>query len=102
MGAQRVKTNFDELERNAAVEASRDVFNKPNDDSETNDDKEEIDKRLAYKYEQNLVQQAKKFDESTKNMNRNKVAQAERLGMGFGVRRYYLIQCNNNKCLNFY
>lgn len=84
MGAQRVKTNFDELEK-SVVEASKESQEK--DRQETAEkEKEEIATRLAYRYEQNLSQQAKKVEERAKQLDPSKATQAERLGMGFNTR----------------
>ncbi|XP_012140847.2 ADP-ribosylation factor GTPase activating protein 3 isoform X2 [Megachile rotundata] len=84
LGAQRVKTNFDELEK-SVVEASKESQEK--DHQETAEkEKEEIATRLAYRYEQNLSQQAKKVEERAKQLDPSKATQAERLGMGFNTR----------------
>ncbi|XP_033218508.1 ADP-ribosylation factor GTPase-activating protein 2 isoform X2 [Belonocnema kinseyi] len=83
-GAQRVKTNFDALEK-SAMEASRDIVNKDVQER-TKEEQNEIDTRLAYRYEQNLTMQAKKQEEKTKQLTPSKAGQAERLGMGFNTR----------------
>ncbi|CAG5074883.1 Similar to Arfgap2: ADP-ribosylation factor GTPase-activating protein 2 (Mus musculus) [Cotesia congregata] len=54
MGAQRVTTNFDELEKSVA-ESQAAVIKEP----ETEEDQSEANSRLAYKMEQNLTEQAK-------------------------------------------
>ena len=84
MGAQRVKTNFDELEKSVAesTQEPREI-NVPERGKE---EQEEINSRLAYRYEQNLTEQAKKIEERTRNMDPTKAVQAERLGMGFNSR----------------
>lgn len=69
MGAQRVKTNFDELERSVA-EASKELQMKDHQES-TKEEQEEIATRLAYRYEQNLSEQAKKIEERTKRLDRS-------------------------------
>ncbi|KAG8040156.1 hypothetical protein G9C98_000726 [Cotesia typhae] len=81
MGAQRVTTNFDELEKSVA-ESQAAVIKEP----ETEEDQSEANSRLAYKMEQNLTEQAKLVNERTKKMDPKKASQAERLGMGFGSR----------------
>lgn len=53
----------------------------------TKEEQEELATRLAYRYEQNLSQQAKKVEERAKRLDPSKAGQAERLGMGFNVRR---------------
>lgn len=77
LGAQRVKTNFDELEK-SVIEVGKETH-----EAESND---EVATRLAYRYEQNLSQQAKKVEERAKQMDPTKAGQAERLGMGFNAR----------------
>ncbi|KAF7996525.1 hypothetical protein HCN44_002157 [Aphidius gifuensis] len=86
-GAQRVKTNFDELEKSVAEAQSQDV-REPSTTLFGNDEKEQadIDSRLAYKYEKNLSEQAKIINERTKNYDSKKASQAERLGMGMNSR----------------
>ncbi|XP_044583645.1 ADP-ribosylation factor GTPase-activating protein 2 isoform X1 [Cotesia glomerata] len=81
MGAQRVTTNFDELEKSVA-ESQAAVIKEP----ETEEDQSEANSRLAYKMEQNLTEQAKLVNERAKKMDPKKASQAERLGMGFGSR----------------
>ncbi|XP_076179108.1 ADP-ribosylation factor GTPase activating protein 3 isoform X2 [Ptiloglossa arizonensis] len=100
LGAQRVKTNFDELEKNV-VEASKESQEKVNQDN-TKEGQEEIATRLAYRYDQNLrgqntvtaqkvecfaplSEQAKKIEERAKQLDPSKATQAERLGMGFNT-----------------
>jgi ADP-ribosylation factor GTPase-activating protein 2/3 len=51
------------------------------------EEKIEIEKRLAYRYEQNLSEQAKIVEERTRKMDPSKANQAERLGMGFNTKR---------------
>lgn len=53
----------------------------------TKEEQEELATRLAYRYEQNLSQQAKKVEERAKQLDPLKAGQAERLGMGFNTRR---------------
>ncbi|XP_012535131.1 ADP-ribosylation factor GTPase-activating protein 2 isoform X2 [Monomorium pharaonis] len=83
LGAQRVKTNFDELEKSVA-EAHKVALEKNKE--VTKEEQEELATRLAQRYEQNLSQQAKKVEERTKYMDPLKATQAERLGMGFNAR----------------
>ena len=85
MGAQRIKTNFEDIERSAA-EASKEkkIIEPPKNDEE----KIEIGKRLAYQYEQNLTERAKKVEERARKVDPSKANQAERLGMGgFNTKR---------------
>lgn len=84
LGAQRVKTNFDELEKSVA-EAHKLAQEKNKE--VTKEEQEELATRLAQRYEQNLSQQAKKVEERAKYMDPLKATQAERLGMGFNARR---------------
>lgn len=50
------------------------------------EEQDEINSRLAYRYEQNLTEQAKKVEERSRQMDPSKAGQAERLGMGFNSR----------------
>lgn len=84
LGAQRVKTNFDELEK-SITEIGKQMEEK--DQEVTKEEQEKLATRLAYRYEQNLSQQAKKVEERAKQFDPSKAGQAERLGMGFNVRR---------------
>ncbi|KAK0158891.1 hypothetical protein PV328_009830 [Microctonus aethiopoides] len=85
MGAQRVTTNFDELEKSVAElktnEGTRNIELISGDEI-SNEKQTEIDSRLAYKYEKNLSEHSKMINERTKRMDPNKASQAERLGMG--------------------
>ncbi|XP_033322803.1 ADP-ribosylation factor GTPase activating protein 3 isoform X2 [Megalopta genalis] len=85
LGAQRVKTNFDELEK-SVTEASKALQGKNPQDNESKEEQEEIATRLAYRYEQNLNEQAKKVEERAKQLDPSRASQAERLGMGFNTR----------------
>ncbi|XP_057341961.1 ADP-ribosylation factor GTPase-activating protein 2 isoform X2 [Microplitis mediator] len=85
MGAQRVTTNFDELEKSVA-ESQSPASVPTNVDREDKEDQIEANSRLAYKMEQNLTEQAKLVSERTKKMDPRKASQAERLGMGIGSR----------------
>lgn len=85
MGAQRIKTNFDELEKSVA-EAGKELQEKDHQEN-TKEEEEEIATRLAYRYEQNLTEQAKKVEQRAKQLDPSKATQAERLGMGFNTRR---------------
>lgn len=87
LGAQRVKTNFDELEK-SVIEVGNEI-NETAGHEGTKEEREEIATRFAYRYEQNLSQQAKKVEELTKHLDPVKAGQAERLGMGFNARRYF-------------
>ncbi|XP_026670944.1 ADP-ribosylation factor GTPase-activating protein 3 isoform X1 [Ceratina calcarata] len=84
LGAQRVKTNFDELEK-SVVEASKETQEKDHEEN-TKEEQEEISTRLAYRYEKNLSEQAKQIEQKMKQLDPSKVTQAERLGMGFNAR----------------
>ncbi|XP_047366229.1 ADP-ribosylation factor GTPase-activating protein 2 isoform X1 [Vespa velutina] len=84
LGAQRVKTNFDELEK-SVIEIGNEM-NETAGHEGTKEEREEIATRFAYRYEQNLNQQAKKVEELTKQLDPLKAGQAERLGMGFNAR----------------
>ncbi|XP_076665383.1 ADP-ribosylation factor GTPase activating protein 3 isoform X2 [Andrena cerasifolii] len=84
LGAQRVKTNFDELERSVA-EVGRE-FQEKDQQENLKDEQEGISTRLAYRYEQNLSEQAKKVEERAKQLDPSKATQVERLGMGFNTR----------------
>lgn len=53
----------------------------------TKEGENELATRLAYQYEKNLSQQAKKMEERVKQLDPLKAGQAERLGMGFNARR---------------
>lgn len=88
LGAQRIVTNFEDIEKTAA-EASRERKETTSSEAQSkNDEKQsEIDKRLAQRYEQNLTEQAKKVDERTRKMDPARASQAERLGMGFNTKR---------------
>lgn len=83
LGAQRVKTNFDELERSVA-EMGKEVQEK--NQEAMKEEVKELATRLSYQYEKNLSQQAKKVEERTKQLDPLKAGQAERLGMGFNTR----------------
>lgn len=80
LGAQRVKTNFDELERTVAAEKES------QEKGNANYNQEDVASRLAEKYELNLSDQAKRVQERTKQFDSVKAGQAERLGMGFNTR----------------
>ncbi|KYN37357.1 ADP-ribosylation factor GTPase-activating protein 2 [Trachymyrmex septentrionalis] len=83
LGAQRVKTNFDELEKSVA-EAHK--LTQEKNKEVTKEEQEELATRLAQRYEHNLTQQAKKVEERAKHLDPSKASQAERLGMGFNAR----------------
>lgn len=83
LGAQRVKTNFDELEKSVA-EAHKLAQEKNKE--VTKEEQEELATRLVQRYEHNLSQQAKKVEERVKHLDPSKASQAERLGMGFNAR----------------
>ncbi|XP_078050945.1 ADP-ribosylation factor GTPase activating protein 3 isoform X2 [Augochlora pura] len=85
LGAQRVKINFDELGK-SITEANKAAQEKEPQDNESKEEHEEIATRLAYRYEQNLNEQAKKVEERAKQLAPSKASQAERLGMGFNTR----------------
>ncbi|XP_006608830.1 ADP-ribosylation factor GTPase-activating protein 2 isoform X1 [Apis dorsata] len=84
LGAQRVKTNFDELEKSVA-EATKEPQEKDNQEN-IKKEQEEFATRLAYRYEKNLNEQAKKMEQKMKQLDPSKATQAERLGMGFNSR----------------
>ncbi|XP_043584513.1 ADP-ribosylation factor GTPase-activating protein 2 isoform X1 [Bombus pyrosoma] len=84
LGAQRVKTNFDELEKSVAG-ANKEPQEKDQQEN-TKEEQDEIATRLAYRYEKNLSEQAKKIEQRTKQLDPSKATQAERLGMGFNTR----------------
>ncbi|KAG7187976.1 hypothetical protein KM043_013932 [Ampulex compressa] len=83
LGAQRVKTNFDELEK-SITETSKECQQESQKDAK--EEQAEIATRLAYRYEQDLSDQAKKIEQRTKQMDPTKAGQAERLGMGLNTR----------------
>lgn len=58
------------------------------------EEKVEMEKRLTYRIEQDLSEQAKKVDERSRQFNSVKAHQAERLGMGFNARRSVNLQNN--------
>ncbi|KAJ8676332.1 hypothetical protein QAD02_012119 [Eretmocerus hayati] len=84
LGAQRIQTNFEEIQKTAA-EASREK--KEIEPPKTEEEKEQIGQRLAYRYEQNLTEQARKIEEKTRKMDPMKAQQAERLGIGMNTKR---------------
>lgn len=86
-GAQRVTTNFDELERSVAEANNVETRDREVKVERGKEEQAEIDSRLAYKYEQNLSEQAKILKERTKQFDPAKASQAERLGMGMNSRR---------------
>ncbi|OXU25409.1 hypothetical protein TSAR_012627 [Trichomalopsis sarcophagae] len=86
LGAQRIQTNFEEIEKNAA-EAFKERREAAAEPPKNEEEKIEIEQRLAYRYEQNLTEQAKKVEERTRKMDPSRASQAERLGIGFNTKR---------------
>uniref|UniRef100_T1IVM4 Arf-GAP domain-containing protein n=1 Tax=Strigamia maritima TaxID=126957 RepID=T1IVM4_STRMM len=84
LGAQKVSTNFNEIEKEAQMREQSAVEDKKK--KQISKEEEEVQMasvRLAYK---DLSLQKEKAEEKIKHQNPNKAVQMERLGMGFGGR----------------
>ena len=88
MGAQKIKTNFAEIEREAEImdqlkERQAEEAKLLAEKTAEEEQKQMASMRLAYK---DLSLQQKKEEEKLKQTNPTKAQQIERLGMGFSVK----------------
>ncbi|XP_059480624.1 ADP-ribosylation factor GTPase-activating protein 2 isoform X2 [Neocloeon triangulifer] len=85
LGAQRVKANFDEIEREAQMndEIKIKTVEEVKKPTEEEEEQQLTSMRLAY---QDLSVKQKREEERVKQFDKNKAQQVERLGMGFSNR----------------